>query len=287
MSSTTNPDDQAASYTIFEQQRILTPDSERISARYDIHRVVGRGGMGVVLAGFDRKLQRPVALKLGIASASTTRQAREVRTMAQMNIEGVVAVYDYDQLSDGRAMIAMQLIEGEDLSVVIRKSSGRIAANQVTAWMQSVCETMQTIESYGIVHRDLKPSNIIINSSGNPVITDFGLASGPCDMGWTQTGQFLGTPAYIAPEQIENAHAADSRADIYSFGATFFHAWVGIAPFQAESVYGLLMKHKTEPVAAASGEHKLQSERYANCGSALACQPRLPARRAGRGARIL
>jgi eukaryotic-like serine/threonine-protein kinase len=241
-------DQHSASYTIFEHQHIQTPDSERISARYDIHRIVGRGGMGVVLAGFDRKLQRPVAIKLGIAAGSTTRQAREVRTMAQLNIEGVVAVYDYDQLSDGRAMIAMQLIEGEDLSIIIRKSNGSIAADQVTTWMKSVCQTMQTIESYGIVHRDLKPSNIIINSSGRPVITDFGLASGPYDMESTQTGDFLGTPAYIAPEQIENAHTADSRADIYSFGATFYHAWVGIAPFQAESVYGLLMKHKTEPV---------------------------------------
>lgn len=242
--------------SILEGEGIQKVDQDWLTKRYELLRVLGRGGMGVVLEAVDLKLQRKVAIKLGCATINTARQEMEVRTMAKLNIEGIVSVYDFERLSDGRVAIVMQLIDGTDLSTHINRDGGKIGIDVAKKWMLNVCTAMHGVERYGIVHRDLKPSNILINRQNQAVVTDFGLARNALSEQLTQAGQFLGTPAYTSPEQIENAHAVDVRADIYSFGATFFHVLVGSAPFKADSLYQLLLQHKTEPLSPPMSRRK-------------------------------
>jgi O-acetyl-ADP-ribose deacetylase (regulator of RNase III) len=131
--------------------------------------------------------------------------------------------------------------------------------------MVQVCEGMRAAADQGIVHRDLKPSNILVDQQDQAHVADFGLARSEHVAQLTFDGGIMGTPHYMAPEQAEDPHGVDSRADIYSFGATFYHVLMGQPPFQGNAAFAILFKHKTEPLIAPRSLNPLLSKRVSEC----------------------
>jgi serine/threonine protein kinase len=128
--------------------------------------------------------------------------------------------------------------------------------------MRQTSEGMLAAAEQGIIHPDLKPSNVLIDRKGRARVADFGLARGPKGLGdLTLPGGVMGTPFYMAPEQAEDPRLVDTRADIYSFGATFYHALTGMPPFSGETVFSILFKHKTEPLTSPKARNPALSER--------------------------
>jgi eukaryotic-like serine/threonine-protein kinase len=220
-----------------------------LATRYDLLGEVGRGGMGVVYKARHRMLDKLVALKVTLPGAPIDRFLREARLAAQIRSPHVVAVHDCDVLPDGWPLLVMEWIEGTTLQAQIGTCGG-LAENVVLPWMQQTAAGMLAAADLGIIHRDLKPSNILIDTRGQAQVVDFGLARGPGGAGeLTLPGLgVMGTPYYMAPEQAEDPRGVDTRADIYSFGATFYHALTGVTPFDGQTAFTVLFRHKTEPL---------------------------------------
>ncbi len=229
----------------------LSDEAHRsLSGRYELLGEVGRGGMGVVYRARHRTLERPVALKVMLPGAPIDRFLREAQLLAQIRSPHVVAVHDCEVLPDGCPMLAMEWVEGTTLQAVIAARNGPLPEDEVLPWMRETGAGMLAAAGLGIIHRDFKPSNILLDRQARARVADFGLARGPDPKGdATLLGPgVMGTPYYMAPEQAENPGGVDTRADIYSFGATFYHALTGVTPFEGETVFTILFRHKTEPL---------------------------------------
>jgi serine/threonine protein kinase len=221
-----------------------------VASRYALLGEVGRGGMGVVYRGRHNTLDRQVAIKITLPGAPQERFLREARLLARINSPHVVIVHDFDILPDGSPMLVMEWVEGKTLLDVLTEKGGCLPEDQALAWMRQTSHGMLAAAEQGIIHRDLKPSNILVDDQGKARVADFGLARGPQnpdDLALSLQGM-MGTPYYMAPEQAEDPRGVDTRADIYSFGATFYHALTGEPPFKGETVFSILFKHKTEPL---------------------------------------
>jgi O-acetyl-ADP-ribose deacetylase (regulator of RNase III) len=218
--------------------------------------------MGVVFKARHTVLDRLVALKLTLPGASVERFKREARLLAQVNSPRVVAVHDCEELPDGRHLLVIEWVAGTDLAK--RIAAGPLPEAEALPVMRAVAEGMAAAADAGVTHRDLKPSNILLDARGARVC-DFGLASSSdvTQLVLTASGGVMGTPHYMAPEQAESPRLADTRADIYAFGATFYHALCGVPPFDGESVFGILFKHKTEPLVAPKARAPGLSDRVA------------------------
>lgn len=227
----------------------LTDDEmAQLGERYELLEAVGRGGMGVVFRGRDHVLNRAVALKLCRPNTDVSRLHREAIAMAGIQSRHVVSVHDFLKLNQHRGVLIMDWIEGQDLATIMRDRTSVIDDEIVRQWMRDVCVGMIDAEAKGVIHRDLKPSNIIIDTHNRALVMDFGIATGHTMDQLTLDGQVLGTPLYMAPEQAEDPSKVDTRADVYSFGATFYHAIVRQPPFAAETPWSVVWKHKTEPL---------------------------------------
>jgi serine/threonine protein kinase len=218
-----------------------------LQPRYALRRLLGEGAMGQVYLAFDYILKRYVAIKVNRATKHIERLEREARSLAQVNSSNVTTVYDFGRLDAGRSCVVMQWIDGRTLSDLLA-ATGAQPTERVHRWMIGVCNGMRAVESASIVHRDLKPGNIIVDAQDDAIVTDFGLAHDPTCLELTHAGSILGTPYYIAPEQIEDCRTVDARADVYSFGATFYHVLTGTPPFSGDNIFDLLLKHKIEPL---------------------------------------
>jgi O-acetyl-ADP-ribose deacetylase (regulator of RNase III)/predicted Ser/Thr protein kinase len=220
-----------------------------IGSRYEISREVARGGMGVIYCAYQRALDRQVAIKVVLPGASPDRFRREARLLARVRSPHTVAVHDYEVLADGSPMLVMEWVDGCDLLQAMQRSGGALDEAAALPLMRDVCLGMTAAAEHGIVHRDLKPTNILVDGSGRARVADFGLARGPAfDPSISFSGEVLGTPFYMAPEQWEDPQTTDTRSDVYSFGATFYHALTGTAPFLGRSPVAVLLAHKTEPL---------------------------------------
>ena len=220
-----------------------------LSSRYQIKGEAGRGGMGAVYCCLDKRLGRDVAIKVLLPGQSTERFCREARLMAKLNSPYVVGIHDFEPFRNGSAMICMEWISGTDLAKRIREGREGLDEADVLQWMRDTCAGMLAAAEQGVIHRDLKPSNILIDTNGRAKVGDFGLASSTVLADeLTRGGTFLGTPLYMAPEQAEDPRGVDTRADIYSFGATYYHAITGSPPFTGETAFSIQYKHKTEPL---------------------------------------
>lgn len=229
--------------------RIALEPGDVVLARYEILREVGRGGMGVVYAAKHKELDKPVAIKLSLPGIAVERFRREAQLLAKISSPYVVAVHDYDVASSGAPILVMEWIDGRDLHSILKEASGPLPEEQVRIWMTQVCQGMQAAAERDIVHRDLKPSNVLIDSAGRARVADFGLARVVRqESGVTRAHTMMGSPHYMAPEQADDAMRVDARADVYSFGATFYHAATGSPPFPGGSALELAFKHKTEPL---------------------------------------
>ena len=209
--------------------------------------LLGHGGMGAVYKARQKKLDRLVALKIirpeaAADPAFAERFNREARTLARLSHPHIVAVHDFGEVvaDDGRTpagstsvfYFLMEYVDGSNLRQLI--DGRRLQSNQALAIMPQVCEALQFAHDEGVVHRDIKPENILIDSKGRVKIADFGLAKlvvGSADeFTLTGTHQVMGTPRYMAPEQMEGSHSVDHRADIYSLGVVFYEMLTGQVP---------------------------------------------------------
>ncbi len=222
----------------------------RTVAKYKIVGKLGKGGMGEVYKGEDTQLGRLVAIKLlsqsvtgGAKERMLERFFREARAAAQIVHENIVQVYDMGE-DHGLHYIAMQYVDGGNLQDVVKKEKPPVS--RVVEWIYQAACGLAAAEELKIVHRDIKPSNILIGRDGVAKIADFGLAKNVgTDSSLTYAGQVLGTPHFMSPEQCDGL-PTDTRADIYSLGATFYFALTRRYPFTGETALSVMLKHKTE-----------------------------------------
>ena len=213
------------------------PASLRSFGDYQLEREIARGGMGVVYAAKQISLNRTVALKMirsGCLASDTEieRFRREAHAAGGLRHPGVVAVHDVGEIH-GLQYFSMDLIEGQNLAD--RLQHGPMRPDDAAKLMRDVASAVDHAHANGVLHRDLKPSNILIDSDGQPHITDFGLArQADDDSGLTMTEQALGTPSYMPPEQVSRRFGDTSPlSDVYSLGATLFEMLTGRPPFVA------------------------------------------------------
>jgi serine/threonine protein kinase len=214
-------------------------------AQFDVMRVLGRGGMGVVLEAFDSRLQRHVALKFldpELAEDETSRQrfCREARTAASITHENVVAVYQVEKSADeGLPYLVMQLIAGESLEQRLLREK-KLPFREIVRIGMQAAHGLAAAHDLGLIHRDIKPGNILLETSQDRVkLTDFGLARAAEDVKLTGTGFVSGTPLYMAPEQALGEQA-DPRSDLFSLGAVLYEMCAGEPPFAGNSALAIL-----------------------------------------------
>jgi tRNA A-37 threonylcarbamoyl transferase component Bud32 len=198
--------------------------------------ILGQGGMGAVYKARQTKLDRPVALKIlppeaGTDSAFADRFTREARALAKLSHPNIVAVHDFGD-AGGLFYLLMEYVDGVNLRQLMQ--AGRIEPGQALSIVGQICDALQFAHDEGIVHRDIKPENVLIDQKGRVKIADFGLAKllhpTPVDFSLTGTRQIMGTPHYMAPEQMEKPQTVDHRADIYSLGVLFYEMLTGELP---------------------------------------------------------
>ena len=203
----------------------------------EILELIGHGGMGAVYKARQSHLDRIVALKImspevGRDPAFAERFTREARSLAKLNHPNIVTLFEFDKADESLFYLIMELVDGADLRHVMR--SGDLTPSQALAIVPQICDALQYAHGEGFVHRDIKPENIMLDKNGRVKITDFGLAKllekQPSAYTLTQTGQRMGTPHYMAPEQIETSGQVDHRADIYSLGVVFYEMLTGRLP---------------------------------------------------------
>jgi serine/threonine protein kinase len=202
----------------------------------EIEELLGHGGTGAVYKARQTKLDRIVALKIikpesAGDPAFAERFSREARTLVRLNHPHIVAVHDFGEAGDLYYFI-MEYVDGTDLRQLLKTQ--RLEPEQAFAVIPQICEALQFAHDNGVVHRDIKPENILLDKQGRVKIADFGLAKlaggKPEDFTLTGTHQVMGTPRYMAPEQMEGSHQVDHRADIYSLGVVFYEMLTGELP---------------------------------------------------------
>src|SRR5215471_17191893 len=215
------------------------PTGEELAAAFpqlEIVELIGQGGMGFVFKARQPRLERFVALKilpqrLAGDPAFAERFTREGRVLARLNHPNIVTIHDFGQ-ANGFFYLLMEYVDGVNLRQAMR--AGRFTPEQALAVVPRICEALQFAHNEGILHRDIKPENILLDSKGRLKIADFGIAKlvgePHSDAKLTASGGTLGTPHYMAPEQIEKPSTVDHRADIYSLGVVFYEMLTGELP---------------------------------------------------------
>jgi len=221
---------------------------------YRIEELIGRGGMGVVYRAYDLRLKRPVALKLVAPSLARDerfreRFARESELLMSLEHPNVVPIYDAGDV-DGRVYLAMRLVDGTDLGSLLR-AEGALEPRRVMAICTQIAAALDAAHRRGLVHRDVKPSNVLVDGSEHVYLADFGLTRRLDDeSAELAEDRSLGTPAYLAPEQIEGG-AVDGRADIYSLGCLLYESLTGEPVFPRTSRLAVAWAHlEDEPPRA-------------------------------------
>ncbi len=218
-----------------------------VAGRYRLVALLGRGGMGEVYRADDLTLDQPVALKFlpeGVAAnpARLTQFHNELRVARQVSHKNVCRLYDLGE-ADGRPFLTMEYIDGEDLGSLLRRI-GRFPEDRALAIARQLCAGVSAAHERGVIHRDLKPANVMIDGEGNVRITDFGIATAAMGSARTADAEsgILGTPQYMAPEQL-NGQAASVRSDIYALGLILFEIFTGKRAHDAKSVKELKALH--------------------------------------------
>jgi tRNA A-37 threonylcarbamoyl transferase component Bud32 len=215
------------------------PSLDEIQAcfpNFEIVDVLGQGGMGVVYKARQPQLDRFVAIKIlpdeaGADPAFAERFSREAKTLAKLNHPNIVAVYDFGQVG-GHFFLTMEFVDGMTLRQL--ESSKKLSPQEALAITPKICDALQYAHEEGVVHRDIKPGNILIDRKGRLKIADFGLAKllgqESRDLSLTGDQAVMGTPHYMAPEQMTSSKTVDHRADIYSLGVVIYEMLTGELP---------------------------------------------------------
>jgi tRNA A-37 threonylcarbamoyl transferase component Bud32 len=225
------------------------PHLRRVVAGYRIEERIGRGGMGLVYRAEHLNLRRRAAIKiiapeLAEAAGFHERFNREARIAAALQHPNIVTVYDAGE-EDGLLYIAMQYIEGSDLSTVLR-SQGRLRPYRALDVCRQVAAALDAAHAQGLIHRDIKPANVLIEGR-TAFLTDFGLTKRieGTQTQLTKAGDVVGTIHYVAPEQIEGGRV-DARTDIYSLGCLVYHCLSGELPFARDTDVAVIYAHLSE-----------------------------------------
>ena len=244
---------------------------------YRIEELIGRGGMGVVYRAYDLRLKRPVALKLVAPSLARDerfreRFARESELVMSLEHPNVVPIYDAGDV-DGRVYLAMRLVDGRDLGSLLR-SEGALEPRRAVAVCAQIASALDAAHARGLVHRDVKPSNVLLDSSEHVYLADFGLTRQLDDEeGWAGGDFAIGTPAYLAPEQLDGGQV-DRSTDIYSLGCVLYECLTGEPVFVRSSRLAVAWAHlEDEPPRTSERRPELPSTIDAVVGRALAKEP--------------
>ncbi|MFC4161645.1 serine/threonine-protein kinase [Chitinimonas lacunae] len=225
-------------------------------AYYRITEVLGQGAMGVVYRAVDERLDRPVALKVLHLHLDASHRAEynarlqlEARSAARLNHAAIITVYECGEI-DGQSYLAMELVEGRTLRQVL-EHEGRLPPDELEELARQLFDALAYAHARDVVHRDIKPANLMLTSDGRLKITDFGIAQLPSN-DLTRTGALIGSPGYMAPEQIQSKRV-DGRADLFAAGVVLYQAATGVAPFDSEqlasTVYRILYEEPADPRA--------------------------------------
>lgn len=224
-----------------------------LAAAYEVEREIGRGGMGVVYRAIDKRLKRPVAIKLLPPELSFRRDIRqrfqrEAEMAAQLSHPNIVPIYAVDEV-DNLVFFVMACVDGDNLATQVRKR-GPLPPEDVRRWLTEVADALAYAHARGVIHRDIKPDNILIDAvDGRAMVTDFGIAraaEGGDGARLTATGLAIGTPAYMSPEQASGDRDVDGRSDLYSLGIVAYQMLTGEPPFTGLTTPALLVKHLSE-----------------------------------------
>lgn len=226
--------------------------------RFVIEGRLGSGGMGDVFTAVDLQTNERVALKVlrrkQMKGDAEARFRREVDILAAANHPCIVEVRSFGHTHDGTLWLAMEYLQGETLRERVKRR-GPMDPKELIQILRHTCDALAQAHRAGIVHRDLKPDHLFLPQTGNPIvkILDFGLSISSSSKKLTKTGTVLGTPRYMAPEQIASAHGSDGRADVYALGVIAYEALSGDSPFVASDhgqLLGAILTGKVEPLAA-------------------------------------
>ncbi len=215
-----------------------------VNDRYRVERSVGRGGMAEVFLAHDLLLDRPVALKVLFPEYANDanfveRFRREAQSAAGLTHPNIVAVYDWGKVNN-TYFIAMEFVQGRTLASILKEKL-RLTARQACDVAVDVASALGFAHENGVVHRDIKPGNILIGSTGQVKVADFGIAralGSAVEEGLTQTGSVMGTATYLSPEQAQGSQP-DPRSDIYSLGVVMYEMVAGRAPFIGDNAVGI------------------------------------------------
>jgi serine/threonine protein kinase len=238
-----------------------TPPKGLVAGKYEVLRLIGRGGMGSVWEGRHVTLGTRVAIKFIDSEYAESKEARarfdtEARAAAALQSKHAIQIHDHGVTDDERPYMVMELLTGEPLDDRIERQR-RISLQETARILGQVCRALQRAHEAGIIHRDLKPENIFLVRSPDDddeiaKVLDFGIAKikqlpGEGLTSSTKTGAVLGTPYYMAPEQARGLRSIDYRADLWSLGVIAYKCVTGVLPFEGESVGDLLVKICTAP----------------------------------------
>ncbi len=228
-------------------------EGETLAGKYRIERVIGEGGMGVVVCATHMQLDQLVAIKFllpeGLAKPEVVgRFAREARAAAKIRSEHVARVIDVSALENGAPYMVMEYLEGRDLADTLLERR-TLPVDEATTYILQACEAIAEAHVAGIVHRDLKPANLFLatraDHSRTVKVLDFGISKmndlGGKDFALTKTATILGSPLYMSPEQLGGAKDLDQRADIWALGVILYELTTGEVPFGGESLSELIV----------------------------------------------
>ncbi len=229
-----------------------------LAGKYQIERVLGRGGMGVVVAALHLQLGERIALKFLLPEAlqnaeAVARFAREARAAVRIKSEHVARVADVGTLDNGSPYMVMEYLEGLDLSAWLQQR-GALPAEQAIEFVLQACEAIAEAHVLGIVHRDLKPANLFVveRADGSLAlkVLDFGISKAEgASAGLTKTSATMGSPLYMSPEQVRSPRDVDQRSDIWALGVVLYELVAARAPFDGETFAELVYKIVTAPPA--------------------------------------
>jgi serine/threonine protein kinase len=239
-------------------------EGEILAGKYRVEKVLGVGGMGVVVAARHIDLDEKVAIKFLLPNmlsdgAAVARFQREAKAAVRIKSEHVARVFDVGRLQDGAPYMVMEFLEGSDLAALLARH-GAMPLAQAVDFILQACVAVADAHALGIIHRDLKPANLfcVRRSDGQLSIKvlDFGISklteTDGSGMSFTQTNAMMGSPLYMSPEQFRSSKNVDARTDIWALGAILFELVTGETPFSAGSVPELAVRIATERAPSAT-----------------------------------
>jgi serine/threonine-protein kinase len=246
---------------IVSSQPVRTGDV--VAGKYRVDRVLGEGGMGIVIAATHLHLEQRVALKFLLPSMAVNveivqRFLREARAAVKIHSEHVARVLDVGT-HDGSPYMVMEYLDGGDIAQVLA-ARGALPVGEAVGYVLEACEAVAEAHSLGIVHRDLKPANLFLarRPTGSPTVKvlDFGISKAPAtatDAALTKTSAVMGSPSYMSPEQLVSAASVDARADVWALGVVLYEMLTRALPFAAQSMpelVGAILQRAPQPMAA-------------------------------------